>query len=208
MNRHNALQMIHKSRGSDHFSIYLMSNFADSTTSRSLIRFAAVSAHLRKTSHSRFGERSDVIPLHDFAEFSIVDDRIWTRTHNAHVTKKDVEKSRHFIKTGPSQKTPHGIHPFVVLRGLPGRGAVSHTQRPKIEASKRTVPLTASRFPRKQRPGRLDRLKDLNQNGKRRQNKDQDRQAHQKIYSSLENAARRIFGGVISQTDEISIHGD
>ena len=63
-----------------------------------------------------------------------------TRAYNAHVVKKHTEKLRHFIKTGTSQKAPHGIHPFVVRCGLPGGVAVSHTQRPKIEAPERTVP--------------------------------------------------------------------
>ena len=46
-----------------------------------------------------------------------------------------------------------------------------------------------------QRARRLNGLKDLHQNAQRRQNKDHNRQAHNKIYRSFDDAVYRVFEG-------------
>jgi hypothetical protein len=55
-----------------------------------------------------------MIRVRDLAESPILDGPIWTRTQEAHVATKYVEKLRHAIKSCPSHKTSQWVNPFGV----------------------------------------------------------------------------------------------
>ena len=81
-----------------------------------VFHLSTISADLRQTCNSRFGEGAAMITYCDLAESPVMDDTLGTRSNNAHVPKEDIQELRKTIKGGFSQEPPHRVRPWIAAR--------------------------------------------------------------------------------------------
>ena len=92
----NERQIIERSKGRDQFSIYLMSSFALCTTSCSSVNSPWNPLVCAKPVIPGLTRAANVILFHDHAKSPVMDGHIRARANDAHMSKADIEKSRHF----------------------------------------------------------------------------------------------------------------
>ena len=120
------------------------------------------------------------------------------RSHDAHVSKKDIEELRNFIQAGLSKDSSHRVNTRIACSGLLGSLiALISAHRPKLEDAEGQVAKTRPCLSIEQRTGRLNRLENFHHQAERRQNKQDHRETHQDVDRSLDDPIHRIFQRLI-----------